>query len=50
MSAWMSWFVALVGVLGLVVALHHLGVDLSATLGTALRSTEHFLGQPLFVP
>ena len=48
MSAWMSWFVALVGVLSLVVALHHLGVDLSATLGTTLHSTEHFLGQPLF--
>ncbi len=47
MSAMMSWFVSVLAVLGLVLALHHLGIDLSATLGTALRSTEHLLGQPL---
>ncbi len=47
MGAWMSWFVSVLGVLGLVLALHHLGVDLTATLGTTLRSTEHLLGQPL---
>ena len=47
MSAAMSWFVSVLAVLGLVLALHHLGVDLTATVGMTLRSTEHLLGQPL---
>ena len=47
MGAMMSWFVSVLAVLGLVLALHHLGIDVSATLGTALRSTVHVLGQPL---
>jgi hypothetical protein len=48
MSVAMSWFVSVMAVLGLVLAMHHLGVDLSSALGTALRGTEHFLSQPLF--
>jgi hypothetical protein len=36
------------GALFLVLALHHLGVDVSAALGNAVRGAEHFLGQPLF--
>jgi hypothetical protein len=47
MSAMMSWLVSVLAVLGLVLALNHLGVDLSATLGQALRNTVHVLGQPL---
>jgi hypothetical protein len=47
MSATMSWFVSVVAILGLVLAMHHLGVDLSASLGSVLRGTEHFLNQPL---
>ena len=50
MSAAMSWMVSVVAVLGLVLALHHLGIDVSATLGTALRGAEHILGQPLVLP
>jgi hypothetical protein len=49
MSAATSWFVSVVAVLGLVLAMHHLGVDISSTLGSALRGTEHFLNQPLLV-
>jgi len=47
MSAFMTWFVSVLAVLGLVLALHHLGVDVSAHLSATLRSTEHFLNQPL---
>ncbi len=50
MSAWTSWIVSVVLILGLVLAVHHLGFDVSATLGSTLRSTEHFLGQPLTLP
>ncbi len=47
MSATSGWLATVLAVLGLVLALHHLGVDVTATLGTALRNTEHFLGRPL---
>jgi hypothetical protein len=47
MSAAMSWFVSVVAVLGLVLALHHLGVDVSASVGTVVHDAELFLGQPL---
>jgi hypothetical protein len=47
MSAGMSWFVSVVAVLGLVLALHHLGLDVSAHVGAAVRGAEHLLGQPL---
>jgi len=32
----------------LVLVLHHLGVDITAEIGSTLRGLEHFLGQPLF--
>jgi hypothetical protein len=48
MTAVTSWALSVLGVLGLVLALHHLGVDVTAALGSALRGTEHILGQPLF--
>ena len=47
MSAMMAWFVSVIAVLGLVLACHGLGVNISATLGATLRNTEHWLGQPL---
>ncbi len=47
MSAAMSWFVTVGAVLGLVLALHHLGLDVSANVGTVLHDAELFLGQPL---
>ncbi len=47
MTAAMSWFVSVVVVLGLVVALHQLGFDVGANLGMALQNAEHILGQPL---
>jgi len=47
MSAAMSWFVSVMAVLGLVLAMQHLGVDLSASVVSVLRGTEHFLNQPL---
>jgi len=48
MSAAMSWFVSVMAVLGLVLAMHHLGVDLTTSVASALRGTEQFLNQPLF--
>jgi hypothetical protein len=47
MSAAKSWFVSVLAVLGLVLALHGLGLDLTASLGSALHGAEHFLGTPL---
>jgi hypothetical protein len=47
MSAAMSWFVSVMLTLGLVLAMHHLGVDLTSALSSALRETEHFLNLPL---
>ncbi|HLM70381.1 MAG TPA: hypothetical protein VK423_03250 [Thermoplasmata archaeon] len=47
MTAVTSWALSLLGVLGLVLALHHLGLDVTASLGSMLRGTEHFLAQPL---
>ncbi len=47
MSAATGWFFTVVAVLGLVLALHHLGLDVIASVGTALHDLEHFLGQPL---
>ena len=47
MTAVTSWALSILGVLGLVLALHQLGVDITATIGSLLRGTEHLLGQPL---
>ena len=48
MSAINSWTLSILGVLGLVLILHQLGVDATADLGVMLRGTEHLLSQPLF--
>jgi len=50
MTAMISWALSILGILLLVLFLHHLGVDITATIGSALRNTERFLAQPLFVP
>jgi hypothetical protein len=47
MDAMKSWFLSVMGVVGLVLALHHLGMDVSASLGSTLRSIEQFVNQPL---
>jgi hypothetical protein len=47
MSAAKSWFASVMAVLGLVLALHHLGVDLTAHVGAVLHDAELLLGQPL---
>lgn len=44
-----SWAVSVLAVLGLVLALHHLGIDVSTNLGLVLHDAEHVLGQPLFL-
>jgi hypothetical protein len=47
MTAAMSWFVSVMAVLGLVLALHQLGVNVGTNLGAVVQGAEHFLGQPL---
>jgi hypothetical protein len=47
MTAMMSWFLTVIGLLGFVIVLHHLGVDLTATIGSAVRGAEQLLGRPL---
>ena len=48
MNTMTTWFVSVMVLLGLVVALHHLGLDVTASLGAAVRNTEHVLNRPLF--
>jgi len=48
MTAVQSWTLSILAILGLVLFLHHVGIDASADIGAMLRGTEHFLGQPLF--
>jgi hypothetical protein len=47
MSAMRSWFVTVVAVLGLVLVLHHLGVDVTGAIGSAVHGAEQILGRPL---
>lgn len=47
MTAIMSWFLSVMALLGLVLALHYLGVDLMSTVSSVLHSTAHLLGEPL---
>jgi hypothetical protein len=42
-----TWFVSVMMLLGLVLTLHHLGLDVTTSIGAALRSTEHALNHPL---
>ncbi len=48
MATMTSWALVILGILGLVLFLHHLGVDVTASVGAMLRGTEHILAQPLF--
>jgi hypothetical protein len=47
MSAMRSWFYAVIGVLGLVLVLHHLGIDVTGAMGSAVHGLEQVLGRPL---
>ena len=47
MSAISSWALSILGLLGLVLFLNHLGMNVTADLGSLLRGTVHFLAQPL---
>jgi hypothetical protein len=47
MAAMRSWFLTVVAVLGLVLVLHHLGVDVTGAIGSTVRSAEQILGRPL---
>ena len=47
MSAMRSWFLAVVAVLALVLALHHLGVDVMAEVASVMANTKQVLARPL---
>lgn len=47
MTAMKSWFVTVIGVLGLVLVLHHLGVDVTGAITGAMHGAEQILGRPL---
>ncbi len=46
-NAAMGWFVSVVAGLGLVLGLHHVGVNLSSNVVSMMHTMEQFLGQPL---
>ena len=47
MTAAMSWFVTVLAALALVLVLNQMGLDVMATIGSALHGAIHFLSQPL---
>jgi len=47
MTAMMSWALSILGILGLLLFLNHLGLNVTADLGTMLRGAVHVLAQPL---
>jgi hypothetical protein len=47
MSAMKSWFLTVIAVLGLVLVLHHLGVDVTGTISSAVHGAFQVLGRPL---
>lgn len=47
MSTIVSWFVSIIVFLGLVLALHHLGIDVTAAIASITHGVEHFLNTPL---
>ncbi len=42
-----AWFVTIVAVLGLFMALYHMGVDVAANATGVVHSVENFLNTPL---
>ncbi|MGA9840333.1 MAG: hypothetical protein WBE40_08935 [Thermoplasmata archaeon] len=47
MTAVKSWFLSVILVLGLVLALNHLGVDVTSAISSAMHGAAHFLNRPL---
>ncbi len=47
MGAVIGWFATIIAVLGLVMALHHLGVDIASAIGGVARNVEGFLNTPV---
>jgi hypothetical protein len=47
MSAVKAWLFSVIGVLALVLAVQHLGVDVVGGMQTVVHGVEHFLNQPL---
>ena len=43
-----SWSLTVLGLLGLVLVLHHLGWNAGENLAAALRGVESFLNRPLY--
>ncbi len=48
MRLFMNWIISVMALFGLVLVLNHLGLDVTASIGAALRNTEHVLNRPLF--
>jgi hypothetical protein len=42
-----GWFLSVMALLGLVLALHQMGVDPTASVAPTLRNVVHVLNQPL---
>jgi len=47
MYAARAWFVSVVALIALTLALHHLGFDLAASVDSVVKGTVRFLGRPL---
>ena len=47
MSAFRAWFYSVVALLGLVLAVQHLGVDVAGATATVVHGVERILNQPL---
>jgi hypothetical protein len=49
MSVVRAWGYAILGILGLVLALHQLGVDVAGAMSAVVQGVEQFLNRPLVV-
>jgi len=47
MTVMTNWAISILAILCLVLFLNHVGLNVTADLGSMLRGTEHLLAQPL---
>jgi uncharacterized membrane protein YidH (DUF202 family) len=47
MGAFVAWSTTVLAILGLAISLHHLGVDVAASIVSTAHSVEHFLNTPI---
>ncbi|HUZ79897.1 MAG TPA: hypothetical protein VMV28_04710 [Thermoplasmata archaeon] len=47
MTTFTAWLLAILAVIGLLLALDHLGVDVAGSISSGVHAVEHVLNRPL---